>query len=219
MSRACHHCSGDHETRDHVASMLSERRNQILQGMFQTREGRAGSWIQTFTGRSFYPLDPLADEVAIEDIAHGLAMVCRYGGHTRKFYSVAEHSIACSYYVEPQFALHALLHDATEAYIGDMVRPLKNDPSMLEFRQIEALVEVAIAERFDIEWTLEARTAVKVVDDRIIVDEVNALMADPSFLALHYPDLLPLGWEPRTFPPEGAEHWFLSRFNDLTIGR
>src|SRR5690349_636686 len=112
-----------------------------------------GSWMQTFTGRQFYPLDPRLDEIDPLDIAHALSMICRYGGHTKHFYSVAEHCLLMSHAVAPEYALWALLHDATEAYVGDMVRPLKHH--MPDYRQIEDNLMEVIAERFGLSgWTM-----------------------------------------------------------------
>jgi hypothetical protein len=88
-------------------------------------------WFTTYSGLKFYPTAPRPSEVKIKDIAHALACVCRFGGHTREPYSVAQHSVLVSkrlYNLAPNnivLQLHGLLHDASEAYIGDMVRPLK----------------------------------------------------------------------------------------------
>jgi hypothetical protein len=90
-----------------------------------TRGWHRGGWMQTFTGRQFFPMDPRPEEVDPTDIAHALSLLCRYNGHVDRFYSVAEHCVHLSYVVPPEHALWALLHDATEAYVGDMISPLK----------------------------------------------------------------------------------------------
>lgn len=82
-------------------------------------------WIQTYTGRKFYPLDPRPDDVCLEDIAHALAMKCRYAGHCREFFSVAQHSVMVSKMLPPYAAKWGLLHDAAEAYLPDICRPIK----------------------------------------------------------------------------------------------
>ena len=74
-------------------------------------------WIQVHSGGRFFPLEPDLDDISITDIAHSLSMVCRYGGHCLRFYSVAEHCVLLSHTVDPEFARWALLHDAAEAYV------------------------------------------------------------------------------------------------------
>ena len=108
---------------------------------------RKGDFIQTFTGRMFWPIDPQPDEVDIEDIAHALSNVCRFCGHTREFYSVAQHSVLVSEIVPAAFALEGLLHDATEAYISDVARPVK--PYLTNYKEIEINLYRAIAKRFN----------------------------------------------------------------------
>lgn len=92
-------------------------------------ETPGAGWIQTFTGKRFWPLSPRAEDVDIRDIAHALAMKCRFNGHTREFYSVAQHSVLVAHLVaetSPQFALDGLLHDAAEAYLPDVASPIKD---------------------------------------------------------------------------------------------
>lgn len=102
---------------------------------------RRGDWMQTFSGRQFWPCDPRADEVCIEDIAHALSMQCRFAGHVRKFYSVAEHCVRASWIVPDRFKLAALLHDAAEAYVVDLPRPIKRQPELRAYLHIEERVE------------------------------------------------------------------------------
>src|SRR5262245_8676820 len=104
-----------------------------------------GPTIMLASGRLFDFLDPHGSNFDINDIAHGLAHICRYAGQCRRFYSVAEHSVLVSDTVE-QFAYEALLHDAAEAFIGDLTRPFKQ--LLPEYRRIEPSVEDAIIERF-----------------------------------------------------------------------
>ena len=77
---------------------------------------RIGSWLQTYTGKKFYPFDPREEEVDILDIAHALSQLCRFGGHTKEFYSVAEHCVLVSMCCPSEVKLLGLLHDAAEAY-------------------------------------------------------------------------------------------------------
>lgn len=109
---------------------------------------RKGNFMQTWSGRLYWPLDPRPEDIRIEDIAHSLAMQCRYGGHCRSYYSVAEHSVLVSRIVPTELALIGLLHDATEAYLSDVIRPLKRH--LTNYKEIEEFNWRAIAERFDL---------------------------------------------------------------------
>lgn len=112
---------------------------------------RIGDWIQTYSGIAFYPLDPRPDEIRIADIAAGLSHQCRFTGHTKQFYSVAQHSVEVSYLVPKRMALRGLLHDASEAYLCDIARPLKRLPYMKEYREIEQKLQYAIFKKFGLE--------------------------------------------------------------------
>lgn len=136
---------------------------------------RKGDWMQTYTGRQFWPIDPRANEVHIEDIAHALSMMCRYNGHCRTFYSVAEHSVLVSQHVPPEHALWGLLHDASEAYIADIVRPAKR--FIAGYSEVEDRIMNAVCERFGLSSTMPAE--VKRVDNAILADEQRCIMATP----------------------------------------
>ena len=109
---------------------------------------RKGNWMQVWTGGRYYPMDPRVEEVRIEDIAHSLAMQCRFTGHVETFYSVAEHSWWVSHLVPSQLALCGLLHDATEAYLTDISRPVK--AHLTNYKEIEALNWKVIAMKFNL---------------------------------------------------------------------
>lgn len=176
---------------------------------------RFGDWMQTYTGRKFWPLDPRAEEVEIEDIAHGLALQCRYAGHCLRFYSVAEHSVLISRWLagqghDAEMCLWGLLHDAGEAYVLDMIRPLKG--SMPEFRAVEQRVLNAVTERFRMYPVMPA--AVKNADNRILVDEKRQNMQ--TGLVWGTDSLTPLGVTLQWWRPEEAEEAFLADFYRLT---
>lgn len=143
---------------------------------------RTGDWMTTYTGKQFWPLDPRPEEVDIEDIAHALSLVCRFGGHCREFYSVAQH---CCYVaevmgtLEPSFRLHALLHDAAEAYIGDMIRPMKR--SCPEYTEAEHKVQKAIRKAFDISYEPKS---VKWCDEVVLRNEHRDVMSDDRIWAV-----------------------------------
>lgn len=171
---------------------------------------RTGNWLQTFTGAAFWPLDPRPEEVSVEDIAHALGNLCRYGGHTSKFYSVAEHCVWVSLYVPREYAMEGLMHDATEAYLVDVPRPIKYN--LANYREIEGNLERVIAEKFGLPAVMSPE--VKRVDNDILHDEAIHLLK---------PHPLPwgIGGEPIGLPylgcwsPEVAKHMFLERFHEL----
>lgn len=134
---------------------------------------RTGDWFLSLKGRQIYPLDIRPEDVDIEEIAHSLAHQCRFQGHVRDFYSVAEHSVRLSLQLPEDLALCGLLHDATEAYCGDMIRPLKR--SLPEYQAIEGQIWLAVANRFGL--PLELPSEIKVADNRMLQTERRDLLA------------------------------------------
>lgn len=178
-----------------------------------------GNWIQTFTGRKFYPLDVHPDDVDITDIAHALSLVNRYGGHTRVPYSVAQHSVIVSHVCLPVDALWGLLHDASEAYIGDVCRPLKLLPAFAEYRRIEADLMAVICERFDLPYT--EPLSVKEADRLALTTEARDLRS-PLVPGWKYSEANGYSVLPQTIVPcsaAEAEAAFLARFAELTMAR
>lgn len=175
-----------------------------------------GQWLQTFTGRKFWPLDPRPEDVCIEDVAHALAHQCRYAGHCARFYSVAEHSVLVMRFASPENRLAALLHDAAEAYLCDIPRPLKKQlPGYVE---AEHRAEIAIAQAFGISHQWPWPDEVKEIDNRILADERRLLMArtdvDNATWGAHWPEL---GLRELSCWPAGyAETVFLSEFRKIT---
>lgn len=110
--------------------------------------------ISTNSGRFFDYLNPTGYVFEIYEIAHALSHICRYGGHSNSFYSVAEHSVHVSRLVPPELALCGLLHDASEAFVGDMPSPLK--ALCKEYRLIEDAVQKALAEQFGLQYPFPA---------------------------------------------------------------
>jgi len=135
----------------------------------------SGATIETYTGLQFHILEPRPEEVNITDIAHALSMQCRFTGHTKFHYSVAQHSFLASFLVPPQFQLEALLHDASEAYIGDMSRPLKHFSECGRlYLEIEAKIEAVIKKKFGLPPTMSPE--VKEADNSLLYAEKKALM-------------------------------------------
>ena len=166
-------------------------------------------WIQTYTGRQFWPLEPRPGDVCIEDIAHSLANQCRFAGHSSQFYSVAQH--CCLMYATAPGWLRpqALMHDAAEAYITDIPRPLKG---MLKINDIERQVEHAISKRFGFQWPFSPE--LHDLDNRMLATEKRDLMVyGNSWTSIEglEPFHLPVvPWSPFT-----AEVMFLKLFSDL----
>lgn len=144
------------------------------------------SFIQTYTGKRFDFDGLIAHEpqpICLEDIAHALSNIGRFGGHTRWFYSVAEHSwlvaaILCDATDEPWHSEHvraALLHDAAEAYVGDLMRPLKIRDDMAQFRRLEDLAMKQIMLHFGITSRLDP-CMIKIADEIALSIEMRDLM-------------------------------------------
>jgi uncharacterized protein len=182
----------------------------------EERNHMSRSRIQTYTGRSIDPMDPSPDDIAIEDIAHALSMTCRYTGHTKQFYSVAEHSLLVSRAVPPQFKLWGLLHDASEAYICDIARPVKRDPRMAPYLDIEANLMRVIAQRFGLPERMPDE--VKIADTRMLSTEAPQIYSTPPRPELWAERLKT--WAPYPFnieflDPQRAEAAFRMTFDSL----
>jgi hypothetical protein len=175
---------------------------------------RKGDWMQTFTGRQFWPLDPRPDEVFIQDIAHALAHQCRYAGHCRRFYSVAEHSVLLARNVHPKHRLWALLHDASEAYLVDLPRPVKRH--LPAYVDAERVVMDAICRRFGL--TPDIPEAVHEADVRILRDELEQNM-DVPLVPWAVQGAEPLGVTLQFWTPVYAEIQFMAAFDMLSSGR
>jgi hypothetical protein len=187
-----------------------------------------GDWMQTFTGKRFYPTNPRPEDVDPVDIAHSLSMLCRYAGHVDRFYSVAEHCVKIADWMLAQgldidVTTLALLHDATEAYCVDVPRPLKIQ--MPEYQAIEARVEEAIVVRFNLARMFGsvgdlhiARNAVKLADTRILLDERNALMSRTQHAwGVDGGKFEPLGVQIDGWSPARAEDEYLIRLQRLGV--
>lgn len=169
------------------------------------------SWMQTFTGRAFYPLDPRVEDVDPADIAHALSMICRYGGHAQRFLSVAEHCVLMSQAVLPESALWALLHDATEAYMGDMIRPLKRQ--MPDYVAAENRLMEVIAERFGLVGLCPSE--VKAADNRILRNERAAVLGPAPLPWASEEQMPPLDVTIHCWSPQEAEEQYNAHLADL----
>lgn len=153
-------------------------------------------------------------QIHIEDIAHSLAMQCRFGGHCSRFYSVAEHSVFVSEIVSPENALEGLLHDASEGYVTDLPTPIKK--MCPDFEAIEQRFYRKICKKFYIpeEMSLE----VKIADRIALYNEARYLTKIPLHLLCDNDfehSSLSRPFSPRCLPPEEAYKLFMSRFNEI----
>ena len=150
-------------------------------------------WILTYTGARFAPLEPNANDIDIIDIAHALSNMCRFTGHCREFYSVAQHSVLVAEYLWKRhylkgLALTGLLHDASEAYLVDVARPVKHSAEFSFYREIEGKLQTVIYNKFGI---FHEPDAVKHADNHLLDVEAYFLMPDCE------------DWESTTEKPEG----------------
>jgi uncharacterized protein len=174
------------------------------------------NWIQTWTGKQFWFLEPKIESIDIRDIAHALSLVCRYNGHVNKFYSVAQHSVLVSQLCKPCYALYGLLHDASEAYTGDCVTPLKK--LMPNFQDIEDNIMRLVCKKFRIKLSKACEANIKLYDQLMLATEVRDLIPtrkkDGNWLLRE-----PLNFKIMSWKPRYAEKIFLKRFEELTSAR
>jgi hypothetical protein len=175
---------------------------------------RRGDWMPLFSGRRFWPQDPRPGDIDIVDIAHALARINRFNGHTLETYSVAQHCVLVSQNVPLGLRLFALFHDAGESYLGDLITPVKRlfrafyDP-------VEQKVMDAVAAKFGFTMTTTEKALVKRADTALLMTEIR--------------DLTPCGVVPGVITeaplvehittclsPADAEAYFLARLKELT---
>ena len=173
------------------------------------------AFINLFSGMRFWPLEPDPETVCIEDIAHALSCLCRYGGHSSKFYSVAEHSVKVSKLCAPGDALWGLLHDASEAYLVDVPRPLKELPEFAAYREAERRLQRVIAERFGI--PPEQPASVTEADDTMLWIEAHSLLGSIEEDVIRDTPIPPEMEIISPLLPVEAERLFLDRFKELTV--
>ena len=182
------------------------------------------AWIQTYSGKRFELDEEInPDTIDIEDIAHALSQICRFGGHTRQFYSVAEHSVRVAHLLVDQgraVQLQGLLHDAAEAYLGDIVRPLKTEAQ----REREHVVHSAIIQKFGIEQygvNPLLPSVIALVDEQMLQTEARdtLLFGKRSDWAPSQVDPLPDPLSQLFWNSTKARACFLALFHSLTEHR
>ena len=180
-------------------------------------EERIGDWIETYTGGVFWPLDPRPEEIDIEDIAHALSMMCRFNGHCSMFLSIGEHSVNVCEDVErkhpnnPKLALEALLHDGSEAFIADIVSPVKRHIRPW-YGPIEDRLQMAIHERFGLPLVYDPR--IKESDLAVLITEARVLVRSGG-LSWHYDGIEAAKVPINGYSPSEAKGIFLGKFYEL----
>ncbi len=162
------------------------------------REDEKNGVIETFTGIMIDPFNPKEGQIVIEDIAHALSNICRFGGHSNSYYSVAQHSYECSLLVSKEHALSALLHDAVEAYLMDIPTPIKN--RLPKYMEKEENLMKFIYNHFNLEYPLH--TEVVAADRDMLIKEFDQYKGSN-------------GTTP-TMTPKEAKKKFLNRYYELT---
>lgn len=176
------------------------------------------AFIETFTGRKFCPLDPWPSDIRVEDIAHGLSNLCRFSGHVKTFYSVAEHSVRVSWLLQswgcmPLVQKWGLFHDASECLgIPDFPAPIKKEECFANIREAEHTIMRAVCDRFWLPY--EEPPMVKKADLVLLSTEARDLM---FYRAEHWAKLTekPLDEAITPWSPSDAKARFLLRFMKL----
>lgn len=164
------------------------------------------AWIQTRSGVLMNPLNPDPATLTLEDIAHALSQQCRFTGHTRTFYSIAEHSVRVARLVPPEDRLAALLHDATEAYLCDIATPVK--AQLPGYAEAEDRLARVIAEKWGVAYPWP--DTVKAADRLMLHTEAKHLMDDPEWArGGETVEMYAVGWK-----PQHAYGMFLEMFNE-----
>jgi len=181
------------------------------------------NWIQTYSGGKFYPFDPEPQDVHLADIAHALSNVCRFAGHVREHYSIAQHSVLVSEAVPADAALWGLLHDAAEAYTGDLSRPIRQglristmEGELAIFDSIERRILECIADRFGLPQVIPA--SVWYADNMLLAAEARDLFVTPPVDGWNKGLPAPSKEEIVPWSHEVAKHRFLRRAAELGIG-
>jgi uncharacterized protein len=169
-------------------------------------------WIETATGQKFW-FDGRDNQIFIDDISLALSKLCRFTGHCKFFYSVAEHSVNVSFLVPREQALAALLHDASEAYLADIASPVKQ--LLPDYKALESKVTSQIDKFFGVDTSTPE---IKKADWAQLKAESRVLLASRG-IDWYFPPDTAVGLWPTGLLPEEADRLFISRFKELLNDR
>lgn len=158
------------------------------------------NYMITYTGKKVFPMATAPGDLCIMDIAHQLAHQCRFNGATQTFYSVAQHSVHVSTILTDEHKTWGLLHDAAEAYLGDVIRPIKN--RLPEYHALENNLLKTVSELYDLPWPMHGD--VTLADETLLEWELA-----------HFENRRPI---PTALQPQEAKFLFLSQYRNLTGG-
>lgn len=171
---------------------------------------RSGNeFIRTYTGLKFWPLEARKYEINILDIAHALSNICRFTGHCKEFYSVAQHSIYVSSILPKKYQFWGLMHDASEAYLCDISRPIKHSKEMAGYRKAEEKLMSIIASKFGL--IMPMPDIIHTADIKMLAAELRDLM--PADDWINWSEPAPFTVKPCS--PSIAEKLFLEKFEEL----
>jgi 5'-deoxynucleotidase YfbR-like HD superfamily hydrolase len=156
--------------------------------------------IRTFTGKYVDPFNLQPEDIDIMDIAHALSNQCRFAGHTKRFYSVAQHCVQVTWNLEPELKIYGLLHDASEAYLIDLPTPIKQ--RLPEYDWAERRAMLSVAKAFNIESLLFNHSRVKLAD-RMALEAEWDMVVNADRL--------------NCFAPELAKAKFLEEYHRLNL--
>ena len=173
-----------------------------------------GDYLETCTGKRFYYAKPTEDSICIEAIAHALSLQCRFNGHVKHLYSVAQHCCHVSNALPREFRLQGLLHDAAEAYIGDIVSPFKDQ--FPEIQKMEDEILKKIFSVFDCSFPLSKEVLDS--DRRMLYTEFRDLgFAEFGLMRDSAPEPYEIVISP--WSSTVAESQFLKLFREIQLGK
>lgn len=189
-----------------------------------------GQYMHSANGQKIYPFDPRPEEIDIKVVAHHLATIGRWNGATRHklfpwriFFSVAEHSVLVSKFIEkvlgrPDLAMAGLLHDAPEYAVGDVIRPIKYSPTIYPvYKEIEDKNELAVCKRFKLPYPPPYE--VKMADEAVCAAEFRQIVPRSKREQwsdhMMHDDCVVAPYSIQMMTPFRAKHFFLRRYRHL----